>query len=262
MKLARFRIDGWESYGLVEGDRIRVIQGNILGEHQVTQASYPLDRVKLLPPTQPTCYWAIGLNYAAHVAHQEGALDAERIRRESQGFRPWNKGANCVIGQDDEIVLPADSDYVHYEGELLIVIGKPTRRVSVDDAPNFILGYSCANDVSSEGSWHNDLSNWRKKCSDTFGPVGPWIETDVGDPHQLDIITRLNGREADRGSTSGMTFNCFEIVSGISEYITLLPGDIILTGAPGAVEQLNPGDVVEVEIPGIGALRNPVVAES
>ena len=86
MKLARFRIDGWESYGLVEGDRIRVIQGNILGEHQVTQASYPLDRVKLLPPTQPTCYWAIGLNYAAHVAHQEGALDAERIRRESRAF--------------------------------------------------------------------------------------------------------------------------------------------------------------------------------
>ena len=262
MKLARFRIDGWESYGLVEDDRVRVIQGSIFGEHQVTQASYPLERVKLLPPTQPTCYWAIGLNYAAHIAHQEGALDAERIRRESASFRPWNKGANCVIGQDDPIVLPADSDYVHYEGELLIVMGKPARRVSVEDAPNFIFGYSCANDVSSEGSWHNDLSNWRKKCSDTFGPVGPWIETDVGDPHKLDIITRLNGREADRGSTDGMTYNCFEIVSGISEYITLWPGDIILTGAPGAVEQLNPGDVVEIEIPGIGALRNPVVAEN
>ena len=261
MKLARFQVDGWESYGLVEDDRIRVIQGNIFSEHRVTGASYPLDRVKLLPPSQPTCYWAIGLNYAAHVAHQEVALDAERIRRDSQGFRPWNKGANCIIGPNDEIVLPADSDYVHYEGELLIVIGKPARRVSVGDAPNFILGYSCANDVSSEGSWHDDSSNWRKKCSDTFGPVGPWIETDVGNPHQLDIITRLNGEEQDRGSTSGMTFNCYEIVSGISEYITLRPGDIILTGAPGAVDQLNPGDVVEIEIPGIGALSNPVVAE-
>jgi 2-keto-4-pentenoate hydratase/2-oxohepta-3-ene-1,7-dioic acid hydratase in catechol pathway len=262
MKLARFSVDGWQSYGLVEGDRVRVIQGSIFGEHQVTHASYPLDRVKLLPPTVPSCYWAIGLNYAAHIAHQEGALDAERIQRESQGFRPWNKGANCVIGHEDTVVLPADSDYVHYEGELLIVIGKPTRKVSKEEAPNFILGYSCANDVSSEGSWHNDLSNWRKKCSDTFGPVGPWIETDVGDPHQLDIITRLNGKEADRGNTSGMVYNCFEIVSGISQYITLHPGDIILTGAPGAVEQLSPGDVVEIEIPGIGTLRNPVAAES
>ena len=262
MKLARFSVDGWQSYGLVEGDRVRVIQGSIFGEHQVTRASYPLNRVKLLPPTKPTCYWAIGLNYAAHIAHQEGALDAERIRRESQGFRPWNKGANCIIGHEDTVVLPADSDYVHYEGELLIVIGKPTRKVSQEDAANFILGYSCANDVSSEGSWHSDLSNWRKKCSDTFGPVGPWIETDVGDPHQLDIITRLNGKEADRGNTSGMVYNCYEIVSGISKYITLNPGDIILTGAPGAVEQLHPGDVVEIEIPGIGTLRNPVAAGS
>lgn len=261
MKLARFRVDEWESYGAVEGDRVRVIQGSIFGDYKVTKASYPLDQVKLLPPTQPTCFWAIGLNYAAHIAHQEVALDADRIQRESQGFRPWNKGANCIIGQGDTIVLPSDSDYVHYEGELLIVIGKPARRVSVEEAPNFILGYSCANDVSSEGSWHNDLSNWRKKCSDTFGPVGPWIETDVGDPHQLDIITRLNGKEADRGNTSGMVYNCYKIVSGISKYITLHPGDIILTGAPGAVDQLKPGDVVEVEIPGIGTLSNSVVGE-
>ena len=261
MKLARFSVQGWESYGLVEDDRVRVIQGDIFGEHRLTAASYPLSGVKLLPPSRPTCYWAIGLNYAAHVAHQEQALDAERIRQDSQSFRPWNKGANCIIGTGDDIILPRDSDYVHYEGELLIVIGKPARRVSVEEAPNFIMGYSVANDVSSEGSWHNDSSNWRKKCSDTFGPIGPWIETDVGDPHKLDIITRMNGAEQDRGSTDGMTYNCFEIVSGISEYITLRPGDIILTGAPGAVDQLNPGDVVDIEIPGIGVLSNPVTGE-
>ena len=138
----------------------------------------------------------------------------------------------------------------------------PARRVTPAEAPNFILGYTCANDVSGEGTWHPDLSNWRKKCSDTFGPVGPWIETDIADPHQLDIITRMNGQEKDRGSTSGMVFDCYAIVSGISQYITLHPGDIILTGAPGAVEQLHPGDVVEIEIPEIGTLRNPVVAEA
>ncbi len=260
MKLARFRVDDWESYGLVEGDRVRAIQGSIFGEHTVTQASYPLERVKLLPPTRPTTFWAVGLNYAAHIAHQEQALDTERIRRESAIFRPWQKSAGCIVGQDDTIVLPAEADYVHYEGELVIVIGKPARRVTPEEAPNYILGYTCANDVSSEGSWSPDLSNWRKKGSDTFGPVGPWIETEV-DPHQLDIITRLNGKESDRGSTSGMTYDCYHTVSGISQFVTLHPGDLILTGAPGAVEQIHPGDVVEIEIPGIGTLRNPVASE-
>jgi 2-keto-4-pentenoate hydratase/2-oxohepta-3-ene-1,7-dioic acid hydratase in catechol pathway len=260
MKLARFRVDDWESYGLVEGDRVRAIQGSIFGEYSVSRASYPLERIKLLPPTRPTAFWAVGLNYAAHVAHQEQALDAERIRRDSAVFRPWQKGVHCMVGHGDPIVLPPEADYVHYEGELVIVIGKPARRVTPEEAPNFILGYTCANDVSSEGSWSNDLSNWRKKGSDTFGPVGPWIETDV-DPHRLEIITRLNGKESDRGSTSGMTYDCYYTVSGISQFVTLHPGDLILTGAPGAVEQIHPGDVVEIEIPGIGTLRNPVVSE-
>jgi 2-keto-4-pentenoate hydratase/2-oxohepta-3-ene-1,7-dioic acid hydratase in catechol pathway len=258
MKLARFRVNDWESYGLVEGDRVRAIQGSIFGDHTVTQAAYPLSQVKLLPPTQPTSFWAIGLNYAAHIAHQENALDAERIQRDSAEFRPWHKGVGCLIGTEDAIALPPEADYIHYEGELVIVIGKPTRRVTPEEAPNFILGYSCANDVSSEGSWSADLSNWRRKCCDTFGPVGPWIETDL-DPHNVEIITRLNGKENDRGSTSGMTYDCYAIVSGISQFATLYPGDLILTGAPGAVEQLHPGDVVEIEIPEIGILSNPVV---
>jgi 2-keto-4-pentenoate hydratase/2-oxohepta-3-ene-1,7-dioic acid hydratase in catechol pathway len=261
MKLARFSVDEWESYGAVEGDRVRVIQGAIFGEHKLTKATYPLEEVKLLPPTRPTAFWAVGLNYAAHIAHQEQALDTERIQRESAVFRPWHKGANCIIGQDDTIMLPPEADYIHYEGELAIVIGRPARRVTVEEAPHFILGYTCANDVSSEGSWSSDLSNWRRKCCDTFGPVGPWIETEVNDPHDLEIITRLNGRESDRGRTSGMVYDCYQIVSGISQFVTLHPGDLVLTGAPGAVEQLHPGDVVQVEIPGIGTLRNPVAAE-
>lgn len=261
MKLARFRVDEWESYGLVEGDRVRVIQGNVFGEHKFTRASYPLDKVKLLPPTRPTAFWAVGLNYAAHIAHQEQALDAERIQRESAVFRPWHKGVNCIIGHDETVLLPPEADYIHYEGELAIVIGRPARRVNPDEAPHFILGYTCANDISSEGSWSKDLSNWRRKSTDTFGPVGPWVETEISNPHNLEIITRLNGRESDRGSTSGMVYDCYQTVSGISQFVTLNPGDLILTGAPGAVEQLHPGDMVEVEIPGIGTLRNPVAAE-
>jgi 2-keto-4-pentenoate hydratase/2-oxohepta-3-ene-1,7-dioic acid hydratase in catechol pathway len=241
MKIARFTIDGWESHGVVEGDRIRVIQGNVFAEHTLTNAYYPLNRVRLLPPTRPKTFWAVGLNYAAHIAHQEVALDTARIQRESQGFRPWHKGAHCMIGHNDEVVIPSDADHVHYEGELVIVIGKPARRITPQEAPNFIFGYTVGNDISGEGTWHPDISNWRKKGSDTFGPVGPWIETDIKDPHALEIITRLNGREADRGSTSGMVHNCYAIVSGISKYCTLHPG--------------------EVEIAGIGTLRNPVVAE-
>jgi 2-keto-4-pentenoate hydratase/2-oxohepta-3-ene-1,7-dioic acid hydratase in catechol pathway len=261
MKIARFSVDGWESYGLIEDERIRVIQGDIFGSYIETQASYPLRRVKLLPPSRARTFWAVGLNYAAHIAHQEVALADARIQHEALEFRPWHKGVHCMIGHEDSIVIPGDADLVHYEGELVIVIGRPTRNITPEEAPHFIFGYTIGNDVSSEGSWHPDISNWRKKGCDTFGPVGPWIETDVVDPHDLQIITRLNGREADRGSTSGMVRNCYAIVSGISKYATLHPGDIILTGAPGAVEQIRPGDVVEIEIPGIGILRNSVIGE-
>jgi 2-keto-4-pentenoate hydratase/2-oxohepta-3-ene-1,7-dioic acid hydratase in catechol pathway len=260
MKVARFQVGGWESYGLVENDQVRAIQGDIFGEHKVTQASYPLEHVKLLPPTTPTTFWAVGLNYSAHLAHQEKALDMERIRREASQFRPWHKGAHCMIGHGDTVLLPPEADYIHYEGELAIVIGRPTRRVTPEEARHFIFGYTCANDITSEGAWQADLSNWRRKGCDTFGPVGPWIETDL-DPHSVEIITRLNGKERDRGSTSGMHHNCWRIVSGISQFVTLRPGDVILTGAPGGVEALHSGDVVEVEIPQIGTLRNPVAAE-
>ncbi|MQG33443.1 MAG: DUF2437 domain-containing protein [SAR202 cluster bacterium] len=260
MKFCRFETNGWQSYGVVEGDRIRVIQGDLFGEHRFTEARYDIKDVRILPPTKPQSFWAVGLNYADHVAHQIENLDAERIARDAQTFRPWQKGVSSIIGQDDTIILPKESDYVHYEGELVIVIGKPAKRITPEEAPNFILGYTCGNDVSSEGSWHDDPSNWRKKTSDTFGPVGPWIETDL-DPQNVEIITKVNGKETDRGSTSGMTFNCYETVSRISQHVTLHPGDLILTGAPGAVEGLESGQVVEVEIPEIGTLRNVVAAE-
>jgi len=186
MRLARFQVDGWESYGLVEGDRVRVIQGDMFGEHSVTQASYALERVKLLPPTRPRTFWAVGLNYSAHVDHQKKALDADHITRQSSGFRPWQKGVSALIGHNDAIVLPPEADFVHYEGELVVVIGRPARRVSVEEARHYIFGFTIGNDVSSEGSWTKDLSNWRRKGTDTFAPVGPWVETDIDDPHSLD----------------------------------------------------------------------------
>jgi 2-keto-4-pentenoate hydratase/2-oxohepta-3-ene-1,7-dioic acid hydratase in catechol pathway len=110
MKLARFRIHDWESFGLVEGDHVRVIQGSLFGDYTLTHAAYPLDQVQLLPPTRPTSFWAVGLNYATHVAHQEVALDADRIRREASEFRPWHKGVNWIIGPNAPVVLPMEAD--------------------------------------------------------------------------------------------------------------------------------------------------------
>ena len=206
MKIARFRVDNSESYGAVEGDRIRVIDGDIFGEHTLTQTTHPLASVKLLAPTKPTAFWAIGLNYAAHNEFQANALDGERIRREAQEFRPWQKGNSCIIAHNEAIVIPPESDFVHYEGELVIVIGKPARRVKREEAADYIFGYTCGNDVSNEGVFQKDSTHYRRKNCDTFGPVGPWIETEL-DPHNLDIITRLNGTERDRGSTSGMVWD-------------------------------------------------------
>ena len=136
MKFARFEINGWQSYAVVEGDQLRVIQGDLFGQHNFTDARYPINNVKILPPTQPTSYWAIGLNYADHVAHQIENLDAERIAKDAQAFMPWQKGVSCIIGQGDTVILPAESDYVHYEGELVIVIGKPARRITTEEAPS------------------------------------------------------------------------------------------------------------------------------
>ena len=142
MKFARFEVNGWQSYAVVEGDQLRVIQGDLFGQHHFTDAKYPVSSVKILPPTQPSSFWAIGLNYADHVAHQIENLDAERISRDAQAFMPWQKGVSCIIGQGDTVILPTESDYVHYEGELVIVIGKPARRITPEEAPNFILGYT------------------------------------------------------------------------------------------------------------------------
>ena len=258
MKICRVSVEGSVSYGLVEGDSVYLIDGNVYGDYVVTNTSYDLGEVKLLVPCEPRSFWAVGLNYAAHIAHQEQALDADRIQRDAQEFRPWQKGTSCIISTGSKIELPSDADYVHYEGELAVVIGKRAKHVDALNAPDYIFGYTCANDVSGEGEWSKDLSNWRRKCPDTFGPVGPWSETEL-DPHKTQITTILNESVHDTGETSGMIYNCYETVSRISEFVTLYPGDLILTGAPGAVEQLNPGDTVEVEIAGIGRLSNPVV---
>ena len=257
MKFARFRVDGYDYYGRVEGDRLRAIQGDLFsGDYTLTGATYALDRAKLLPPSRPVNFWGLGENYAVHVQfriEQMGNEIAERAKR----FSPWHKSVGCLVASGDTVVMPPDLKVLEYEGELCIVIGRPAYRVSKEEARAYIFGYTVCNDIS--GADYRDAFMWRMKTSDTFGPVGPWIETEI-EPHNLDIITRVDGREEDRGNTRDMVHDCYTIVSNISQNCTLHPGDLITTGAPGGTRPLTPGEVVEVEIPGIGVLRNPIAA--
>ena len=166
-----------------------------------------------------------------------------------------------MTGHQDPIIIPRDSEgQIHYDGEAVAVIGKMCRRVTPAQAGRFILGYTCGNDVSDRTWQRDDRTSWRAKGADTFAPVGPWIETDI-DPQNLELIVRLNDEEKQRAYTKDMLFPFHEIVSYISQQVTLRPGDLVYSGATGATSAMKPGDTVEVEIPGIGVLRNPVTAE-
>jgi 2-keto-4-pentenoate hydratase/2-oxohepta-3-ene-1,7-dioic acid hydratase in catechol pathway len=204
--------------------------------------------------------WGPGLNFAQHLGFATSLL-GDKAPPTPQHPEPWHKGRNALTGPNDPIIIPKDSGGdVHYEGEAVAVIGKECRRVTPAQAAKFILGYTCGNDVS-ERSWQkSDWTMWRAKGSDSFAPVGPWIEKDV-DPQALELIVWVNGREVQRAYTKDMLFTFREIVSYISQQVTLHPGDLVFSGTTGTTSALRPGDVVEVDIPGIGVLRNPVVAE-
>ena len=261
MKIARFMVDGYIYHGEVDGEYFKVIEGDIFsGNFKVTNAKYHMGRVKLLPPTNPINFWGVGENYAKHVAYrvqESGEHMLERAKR----FTPWQKGTGAMVASGDSVVIPPEADFIDYEGELCVVIGKPAFRVSKEDAPNYIFGYTCSNDFGAGATWSRvDSSLWRVKTSDTFAPVGPWIETDIKDPHNLDITVRVDGKVEDVGNTRDMVHNCYQIISNISQNCTLRPGDMITTGAPGPTRPMKPGEVIEVEIREIGVLRNTIAA--
>jgi len=169
------------------------------------------------------------------------------------------KPGSAVIGPDEPIVLPRDAGRVDYEGELVAIIGRKCRGVSPEEALSYVLGYTCGNDVSARAWQRNDLQWWRAKGADTFAPLGPWIVTYLQPSRPL-LRTRLNGRVVQEASTAELIYDVAQLVSFASQVMTLEPGDAIYTGTPGTTGPLSPGDVVEVEIEGIGVLRNPVMA--
>jgi 2-keto-4-pentenoate hydratase/2-oxohepta-3-ene-1,7-dioic acid hydratase in catechol pathway len=217
---------------------------------------HSLREITLLPPTKPTQVLALAGNYKSH-------LQEDSIPPKFRIPQPFLKSPSCLIGQGEAIVIPKDATNVHYEAELVIVIGKKAKSVSKQDALAHVFGVTCGNDVS-ERFWQNDETGkdvqwWRAKGSDTFGPVGPYIATGLN-YDDLRLRLRLNGQVKQDTRTSQFIHDISATVSFISQYVTLHPGDLIFTGTPGVTSPIKPGDVVEVELEGVGVLRNPVIA--
>ena len=260
MKIARCSVDGQVRYGIVNGEELSEIRGSIYKKFKVTDIKHNLKNVVLLPPTNPSEIWCPGLNFANHLEYAAEVLGEENPTVPKHP-EPWIKARSSLTGTGNPIILPVDcSGEVHYEGEAVAVIGKRCRRVTVQDAPQFVLGYTCGNDVSDRVWQKDDWTFWRAKGADPFAPVGAWVETDCN-PQDLHMIVRLNGREVQHGKTEEMLFSFGEVISYISQQVTLYPGDLVFSGSTGVTVALNPGDVVDVDIPGIGVLTNPVVGE-
>lgn len=247
VRFVRYQHQGGISYGVLEGDRIREIDGDLFASHRGTDRWVDLSEVKLLPPTPARKVIAVGLNYQSHLGEREPAA--------YPGL--FAKYPTSLVGQGDDILQPTDSKNLHYEGEMVLVIGKTCSHVTEAEAMDCVFGITAGNDVSERDWQANDLQWFRAKGSDTFGPVGPVILWGA-DPDDVLVETRVNGEVRQHERTSDLIFGTAEIVSYVSRYVTLEAGDLIFTGTPGSTRALNPGDVVEVEVEGVGVLRNTV----
>ena len=249
MKFICFEKDNKISYGSVEGNDIKVINGNIFAEYVVTNEKISLNEVKILPPCIPGKAVCVGLNYRDHVIE----IGLELPITPTLFIKP----STAVIGHMDHIEYPQLSKRVDYECELVIVIKKDAKNVDASEAKDYILGYTCGNDVTARDLQPKDGQWTVAKAFDTFLPLGPWIVTDI-DPTNLEIKTYLNGEIKQKSNTKNLIFDPFTLVSYISKIMTLKPGDIIMTGTPSGISPMKVGDKVEVEIENIGTLINYV----
>jgi 2-keto-4-pentenoate hydratase/2-oxohepta-3-ene-1,7-dioic acid hydratase in catechol pathway len=250
MKIVRCFVKDRVSYGVVEEDIVKEIEDTPFRRITYTGNVFPLSEVKLLAPTMPSKILALALNYESHVRSSPKPTKPE----------PFFKTPSCIIGPGESIIIPKKAGMVQEEAELVVVIGRRCRRVSRTQALEYVLGYTCGNDVSAREWQKGDVQWWRAKSSDTFGPIGPYIVTDV-DSSQLNIWARVNGREVQHCDTSELQFDVPTLISFISNVVTLEPGDLVFTGTSGVPAQIKNGDIVEVEIEGIGILSNPVTKE-
>lgn len=255
LKFARYAgPEGKPVYGVVEGDNLREISAPPFGEWKRTDRTTPIDRAKFLSVTDARNVYALAGNYQDHLA----GLPPERLEKYKipQFFL---KTPACLSGHGDDIRYPKDAGRVDYEGELVIVIGKGGRDIPKEKALEYVFGVSVGNDVSARDWQRDDIQWWRAKGSDTFGPCGPFIATGI-DYGNLDMQVRVNGEVKMKTNTKMMVHDVAASVSFLSRHVTLYPGDLIFTGTAGKTEPIKVGDVVEVELQGVGVLRNKVAA--
>jgi 2-keto-4-pentenoate hydratase/2-oxohepta-3-ene-1,7-dioic acid hydratase in catechol pathway len=251
MRLVRFRhADRIATGAITEGDTIQVLAGTFFEDPLPTGEQLDLADVALLSPVLPSKLVCVGKNYAAHAAEFGGEVPEEPLL--------FLKPSTAVIGPSDPIRLLPISRRIDYEGELAVVIGRLARNVRAEDAARYLLGFTCANDVTLRSLQRADDQWTRAKGFDGSCPLGPWIETGV-DPTGVTVETRLNGDVVQRATTEDMVFGVAALLEYITAFMTLLPGDVLLTGTPEGVGPLTAGDLVEVEVEGVGTLANPVV---
>lgn len=253
MRFIRYQMKGEGPFtGWILEDRVGRVEGSLFGEYRRMEAETPLELVKLLPPVMPGKIICVGRNYAEHAKeHNAEVPDLPLL---------FLKPPSSVIGPNDTVILPPQSQQVEHESELAVVIGRRARWVKPEDALDYVLGYTAANDVTARDLQRRDNQWTRSKGFDTFCPLGPWIETDL-DVNDVLITCRVNGEMRQMASSREMIFPVAQLVAFASSVMTLEPGDVILTGTPAGVGPLKPGDVVEVDVEGIGVLKNKVAAE-
>jgi len=248
-RYVRYSTKGQTSYGILEEQTIRELHGSIFSGAEPAGRTVQLSEVKLLAPCEPSKVIAVGRNYKSHIADR--GID---LPKEPGLF--W-KPTSCIIGTEEDIVIPEGANNVHYEAELVLVIGRKGRNISQSEAAQYIFGVTAGNDVSERDWQKNDLQWFRAKGSDTFGALGPCIVQGL-DYNDLSVESRLNGEVRQSQRTRDLIFPAEYVVSYVSRFVTLLPGDVIYTGTPGTTKPMTPGDLIEIEVEGVGTLRNRV----
>jgi 2-keto-4-pentenoate hydratase/2-oxohepta-3-ene-1,7-dioic acid hydratase in catechol pathway len=255
VRIARFSVEGTPAFGVVDGspgeEQVTVVDGHPFGGVDLTTLRFPLADVRLLAPVLPSKVVGIGRNYADHAKEMGTEVPDEPV--------VFLKPSTSVVGPGDPIRYPMLTQELHHEAELVVVIGRLVREVPIQRAMEAVLGYTCGNDITARDLQRTDSQWTRAKGFDGFCPLGPWIETDL-DPGDISIECHVNGRLRQSARTSDLLHGIAELVSYVSAVMTLLPGDVILTGTPAGVGPLEVGDTVTVDIEGIGELSNRVVA--
>lgn len=260
-KYVRFEVDDDIRYGIWQAETVKELEGNIFDGATFTGREFGRSEVRLLVPCEPSKVIAVGLNYASHREHVEGSegviLNAAGRPVPSDYPGVFAKFPTSLIPHGEDIVLPDDAANVHFEGEMALVIGRKAKNVSAEKAADYVFGVTICNDLVDRDWLLEDLQWFRAKGTDGFGPIGPAIVTglEYGD---LKLETRVNGEVRQSSNTKELVFSPDELLSYCSRYVTLLPGDVIFTGTPGKTQAISKGDTIEVDIEGIGVLRNTV----